>query len=88
MIKKLKRENVPAGTEERRIEKKEKKRKKRRCSFNSDRFPYIGVNPINGLLTDVRTTKTATEGASATKRKQHRRTVSPGRKVEERREAR
>lgn len=30
------------------------KREEKRCSFNSDRFPYIGVNPINGLLTAAR----------------------------------
>lgn len=50
MIKQLKRENVPAGIGMRGTEKK---REKERCSFYSDSFPYIGVNPINGLLTDV-----------------------------------
>lgn len=32
---------------------------KKGCSFSSDRFSYIGVNPINGLLTDARTSPTS-----------------------------
>lgn len=42
--------------------KRMKKREKKRWSFSSDSFPYIGVNPINGLLTDARTTEPATSG--------------------------